>query len=171
MDTPAPAFEQLHLDATGRLDQDLPCLRCGYNLRGLAPDGSCPECGTAIGRSAHGDMLRFCDPVWVSKLARGMNYLWWGLALAICAPVVWPAIVVPTSYLGIAHEHAMVVCAAYLLFSFMLACIGIWLLTTPDPSRLESELDPSPRKAARRLMVSFVWLSAACVFVNLNSLR
>jgi hypothetical protein len=29
-------------------DQDLPCLRCGYNLRGLKPTGQCPECGANI---------------------------------------------------------------------------------------------------------------------------
>jgi hypothetical protein len=26
----------------------LRCLRCGYDLRGLAPAGMCPECGLAI---------------------------------------------------------------------------------------------------------------------------
>src|SRR6266516_3761138 len=27
---------------------DIVCERCHYNLRGLAADGACPECGTAI---------------------------------------------------------------------------------------------------------------------------
>lgn len=27
---------------------DRPCIRCGYNLRGLETNGACPECGTAI---------------------------------------------------------------------------------------------------------------------------
>ncbi len=30
------------------LDRDLPCLTCGYNLRGLPMGSRCPECGLAI---------------------------------------------------------------------------------------------------------------------------
>jgi hypothetical protein len=32
----------------GTLDADRPCTRCGYNLKGLAPGGRCPECGSPI---------------------------------------------------------------------------------------------------------------------------
>lgn len=32
----------------GCLECDWPCARCDYNLRGLPPDGNCPECGHAI---------------------------------------------------------------------------------------------------------------------------
>jgi len=35
--------------ADDAIDTDLPC-RCGYNLRGLPPDGDCPECGQSISR-------------------------------------------------------------------------------------------------------------------------
>jgi hypothetical protein len=34
-------------DVTATVDSDLPC-RCGYNLRGLAISGRCPECGATI---------------------------------------------------------------------------------------------------------------------------
>jgi len=30
------------------INRDLPCLKCQYNLRGLSPDGLCPECGHSI---------------------------------------------------------------------------------------------------------------------------
>jgi hypothetical protein len=37
---------QLRFDASGALDEDLFCLDCGYNLRGLRGDPlRCPECG------------------------------------------------------------------------------------------------------------------------------
>src|SRR3954453_15933716 len=29
-------------------DVDQHCFVCGYNLRGLSPDGACPECGNAL---------------------------------------------------------------------------------------------------------------------------
>jgi hypothetical protein len=33
------------------LEEDLPCVRCSYNLRGLKPDGMCPECGARVRKS------------------------------------------------------------------------------------------------------------------------
>lgn len=35
----------------GYIDHDIVCSACGYNLRGLLPDGKCPECGTPIAES------------------------------------------------------------------------------------------------------------------------
>lgn len=33
------------------VESNIPCLRCGYNLRGLEPLGRCPECGDAVAPS------------------------------------------------------------------------------------------------------------------------
>lgn len=33
------------------IDNDLPCYKCGYNLRTLQQDASCPECGTPVRNS------------------------------------------------------------------------------------------------------------------------
>jgi hypothetical protein len=38
---PEPTTDQL-------IDEDLPCIKCSYNLRGLQDEGQCPECGTNI---------------------------------------------------------------------------------------------------------------------------
>jgi hypothetical protein len=40
------------------VEEDLPCVGCGYNLRGLKEDGKCPECGLAIGESVEIAMER-----------------------------------------------------------------------------------------------------------------
>lgn len=32
----------------GEIVCDLPCSRCGYNLRGLLVEGKCPECGESV---------------------------------------------------------------------------------------------------------------------------
>ena len=39
------------LDSQGRINADVVCVHCGYNLRGLAADGVCAECGKSIGPS------------------------------------------------------------------------------------------------------------------------
>ena len=33
------------------IEQDVPCAGCGYDLRGLSPEGNCPECGFGIAKS------------------------------------------------------------------------------------------------------------------------
>ena len=38
----------------GVSDEALPCLECGYDLRGLDAHGSCPECGELIALSTRG---------------------------------------------------------------------------------------------------------------------
>ena len=81
MDLPPVIKGEIQLDINGRIDQDLSCLKCGYNVRGLLPNGVCPECGTPIGRSMYGDMLMYCDPVWVRTLVSGTN---WIIAGIIC---------------------------------------------------------------------------------------
>ena len=45
---PLADLQQLQDDS---FTEDLPCVRCGYNLRGLKPEGNCPECGAAISKS------------------------------------------------------------------------------------------------------------------------
>ena len=62
-------------DVTGTvaqvLEEDTPCRRCGYNLRGLATTGLCPECGTAIALSLVGNLLKQAGPDWVERLRFG----------------------------------------------------------------------------------------------------
>ncbi len=38
---------------------DLPCIQCGYNLRGLTVKGMCPECGTSV----RATLLAVVDPM------------------------------------------------------------------------------------------------------------
>jgi len=40
------------------LETDLPCIRCGYNLRGLKDQGRCPGCGARVRRSLRFAMER-----------------------------------------------------------------------------------------------------------------
>jgi hypothetical protein len=70
---------RLVFDEQGFVAEDLYCLKCHYNLRGVRYDGVCPECGMVIGDSDAGPILRLCDPAWVAKLGRGSRYLAWSL--------------------------------------------------------------------------------------------
>ena len=57
------------------VSQDMPCLGCGYNLRGLRSDGRCPECGKPVRHTLDGDLLSFGPRAYLRKLRRGVLLL------------------------------------------------------------------------------------------------
>ncbi len=61
------------------IEQDMDCMSCGYNLRGLRLGGRCPECGAAISRSSFGNLLKYSDPDWVDQLRLGVLLMLWNI--------------------------------------------------------------------------------------------
>jgi hypothetical protein len=58
------------------IEVDVPCERCGYNLRGLTAPGRCPECGRDLERSywawrRRTQPLPPPDPQWVRRIREG----------------------------------------------------------------------------------------------------
>ncbi len=53
---------------------DLLCAKCGYNLRGLQTDGTCPECGNPIAPSLHSRTI-FGDPFWLDDVTQGLRIM------------------------------------------------------------------------------------------------
>ncbi len=137
------------VDAAGNVVGDVPCRRCSYNLRGLNYSGRCPECGTAVGQSIYGNLLRFSDPQWVDKLARGVNLILWGIVALIASFIVGmvvgrgdPMLTQVIGFLGGLVELA-----------------GAWLLTEPDPGTQEQPQTISARRLVRFLLIVGVFHS------------
>jgi len=129
------------LDAAGVIHVDLACRRCGYNLRGLRPEGCCPECGAAIGLSCCGDLLRFADPSWVETLARGATLIFWGTVVAILGGLMVIGVPLITGIRPLAMLIGLVGGAA--------ALYGAWLITQPDPSGIGEDRYITDRKIVR----------------------
>ncbi|MBU0640864.1 MAG: hypothetical protein KKB50_18515 [Planctomycetes bacterium] len=159
MEAPNAASDQL-FDEAETIICDLACRRCGYNLRGLHRDGRCPECGTNVGLSTHGDLLRFADPDWVENLARGLNLILWG----ILANIVFGTMG------GIAHRFIAPAVGVMLGFvGSLVAFYGAWLLTQPDPSGIDEDRYVTARKFIRfALLIGLLYSIGAVIVAGLN---
>ena len=54
---------------------DLPCARCGYNLRGLSASGACPECAAAVALALFQRNAGAVPPAAARVLASGLTLL------------------------------------------------------------------------------------------------
>jgi len=86
MDTASISASRLSLSDDGRIDADLLCVGCGYNLRGLLPQDSCPECATPLSRSMAGDLLRYAPPDWLVLVTSGMGWILCSICLGFLSP-------------------------------------------------------------------------------------
>lgn len=130
---------------TQTITQDMSCLRCGYNLRGLRSDGHCPECGSPVERSLHGDQLRFADPNWLNTLRRGVALMLWNLLIVMVISMLAGL----TAVLGappVVMQLATVIAAA-------LALAAMYLVTAPEPTESFAGQTVKLRKAVRILAV------------------
>ncbi|UCD75867.1 MAG: hypothetical protein JSV91_02900 [Phycisphaerales bacterium] len=137
---PPPPIHLLVRDKAPDLStQDVPCVGCGYNLRGLKPDGRCPECGLEIERSLHGDDLLYSSAAYLDSLCRGIRLIFVVLILeivfmfvAIVGGVTLAVTINPTLMdPGAWFVAVTVVIDAVLSVALV---IGWWWFSVPDPS-------------------------------------
>ncbi|MCG3125283.1 MAG: hypothetical protein CHACPFDD_00100 [Phycisphaerae bacterium] len=134
--------------ADGSINQDITCKKCGYNLRGLRENGLCPECATPVGRSVTGDLLRFADPAWVGRVAFGLNLIVLGIVITIllgCTGGVLAAMSGSALLSQIAGYVGIVINA-----------VGIWCMTSPDPSGIGEDARVNARRIVRTTMLIHV---------------
>jgi hypothetical protein len=151
---PAPDGAALAVDEVGCLAEDVPCRKCGYNLRGLPIAARCPECMTAVGRSVHGDLLRFCDPGWVEQLAGGMRLFVVAIIVGIVVGLMF-GIALSVSVIRTGSVSPPVLIAMILLMAplTVIQLLAYWKITTPDPGRDESDRPITLRFLARYALI------------------
>ncbi len=118
-----PATLPVRLDPQGRIDVDVACPACGYNLRMQKIERTCPECGQAIDvmQREDADRLDRADPRWAAGVQRGVGLLHAG---------TW---MIP---LGV-------------LPGLLVAVAGVWCLTRREPGRPEGWAARGTRLSAR----------------------
>ena len=149
---------QIATDSQGCVAQDLFCLNCNYNLRMLDMDSRCPECGTAVGRSAVGHWLRYCDPQWLRNV-------WYGLNCLACV-IIGIVAVILLSWLGVLRSSMFgryetletIFVAALFCTPLVVSVIGWWKSTTPEPGRMGKTGFFTARMMGRTLWIAVMAL-------------
>ncbi len=129
------------LDPAAVITADTPCVICGYNLRGLKPGGRCPECGSPVDRSVHGNLLRYADRGWLEKVFLGIRLMLWSILLTI--------LVVVTTLIAAALGAPPVILLAAQFFLAGIDLAAAFLVTAQEPSIALSEDTVTLRKTIR----------------------
>ncbi len=136
------------------------CVRCRYDLKGLSPDGLCPECGMSVERSLALDRLYLADPAWLARLARGQTLIAGGLCLLLSGMVLAVfSLVVRAGHGSTSTDPivaTMVLCSGMILSAAALLATGVLLTTAQDPSMRGFERMFSARVLARAGLVAHV---------------
>ena len=148
-DAAAPGVPNADVDSA--VAADVPCRKCGYNLRGLPAAGRCPECGSAVGLSVHGDLLRFSDPAWVLKLRRGAKFIVYGVATIFLGLIL--TVVLAFVLAELAPQVVPILMSVFAIAGYGLILGGTWQLTEPDPSGLGEKEYGTARKIIRAALV------------------
>jgi hypothetical protein len=162
-----------------QLSAHVPCARCGYDLYGLPPARSCPECALPILASLSRERLVFSDGAWLHRVVQGNRLAFWAIVLGALAYVALSAVVLP--WLWRAPSSAALantaVAFAVLETTFgLLLTTAVVLTTSKDPSLCAGRGDALTRGTAR--VSVFAWLLllgasswGALVFQQSNSVR
>ncbi len=167
----APDDPHIEESAPGIVAEDLPCARCGYNLRALPLDDKCPECGILVGNTLEGDWLRYADRRWAKQVLRGIQWTMLSrdaiaIALFLSLATVFTGLLVIPSGIDTPLERR---------FEFALSAIGVLMMLPPIGIAYGLWLAsaPEPRETAegewKRLMtrtISILLVPAVCVWVT-----
>lgn len=147
----------------------MPCISCGYELKGLDADGPCPECGAPVVESFYGEGLVHASPAYLASLERGLWLVRVGIGLIT---IVLLGGIIAAIVLGMILPWTLPSWASEVLFVVTtMVCVGAyvagwWLVTTPDP-RFSQHADTRSATCARWSAVALI---ATLVFFAVFSL-
>jgi len=141
------------------------CLQCGYQIRGLASDRHCPECGTPISRSLRGNLLVFSATQYLRSLHLGLIFILsaallnaiFGLVAAVGGIAIAVAIAMRGAGGGTINPNIMqsleLGIAAITMPLAALSILGWWLFSAPDPAVVHGRTGQGARLTIRTTVI------------------
>lgn len=176
-ETPAPAPAP-----PATVDRDVPCRECSFNLRGLAEDGRCPECGAPVWRALRGELLVYAGAAYLASLRRGLLCILLATLAGVLLDVGIAAVAMVVNIRGVATGgmfdvppmlEAMGALAELPLTGVLL--YGWWLFSEPDPGQLPNRQEDTARRVVRVttiiLVVGTIGNAIAQAFALTGSVR
>jgi hypothetical protein len=141
------------------LTTDLACAQCGFNLRGLSAQASCPECNAPVSWSLLPDQLTFANRQWLRRVSRGQAVLQIGIP-ALLLLLIPPNPVV----LGGRRPNPQLVAALVSLVKITavgLIALGVFWSTPREPRDALTDRLRWTRLAART--AALAWMTTVIV--------
>lgn len=155
---------------TDAVGHHIPCRGCGYDLRGLAVAGACPECAMSVARSLRGDLLRHAPVDETAAIRRGLRIVAFagrlgliGIASGLSALLIVPWIVGAPKVVENALLVLFVVGLGMLVLAWVAGIAGFVTATVRDPA--ESVFERRVRLALRVAAGAVVGSSVALFVV------
>lgn len=178
-----PAPPPLVSEARDLATQDVPCRHCGFNLRGLSPQGNCPECGAPIQRSLGGDYLIYSDIRYVDSLHRGAIYI----IISAILSLIWSLFITSFSLVrgfsmrgggmqpSFSNPASMSITGSF-TYDFLISLValplaaaalyGWWLFSERDPAQRYGDNGERPRLFVRMAVIFMAGATVVSLIVQ-----
>ncbi|MCH8822373.1 MAG: hypothetical protein IH984_02580 [Planctomycetes bacterium] len=133
-------------DADGRLDEDVVCRSCEYNLRSLTLQDKCPECDTPIKLSLQTSLLRFSDLAWIKRVRSGITFMIVYVSIYILYFASWDLYSILG---GTVFQRTPAVRIVFSIVILVLQIIAILRITKLEPGWQKTNSKVTARKLAR----------------------
>jgi hypothetical protein len=128
------------------ITKDITCLVCGYNLRGLSGEQTCPECGEPVGNAISGRNLASYPAPW-------RTMVWFGAWLVVVGLALLPlchCLSAPFPFLWIAGESGTRLAVTTVLsIQHAMLVLGVFLISLWDTHFVQDRTLRRARLAAR----------------------
>jgi hypothetical protein len=141
-----------------------PCVKCGYDVRGLAAETNCPECGHAVAASLRDDELIHADQWWLYTIGSAVTGFSHGLGVVLLGVGLFIAVLaVPFGMKTPGTEILLVFAGTLTLCSFFFTMICGFVLLWPAPGDAGRDGRGSAQRRAK-------WAVLTCVGLMLCAL-
>lgn len=137
------------------VQDDLPCMQCGYNLKTIPVRQRCPECGSEVWKSFY-HSLRYANPIWLARLVAGTKWL----IAALVIGMIQSALQVLSTDVFYGLGWSSIELKLFSPFQLPRIClfIGVWCITSAQ-STFDAIHTMKTDRVARSLRVMIVALA------------